>query len=254
MSSIQILIEGAVRAAALLPLAFALEVAQPAQARIVEGAPPAPEAVPGAVRVLFDPQAANTPLTLTEHSVEVRIVNGRAYAFTTRVFRNDGEMPVDAQYTLPMPSALATAEETVMLADDEPATGSDGCGEDSHGCAKYAAFGEDAPGDASGVIRVAPGTELTVTTRQTVEVLSRGDRYRIVLPLLRAAEAAAPVFSGYVSIHAPAAIKTLGSATHEVELSGVGSRTAQLSAIGSDSGDEPFFAVEYELEGSDATS
>lgn len=242
MSAIQILIEGALRAASLLPLALTLGLAEPAQARIVPGAPPAPEAVPGAVRVLLDAGEPTGALTLVDHHVDVRIVNGRALAITSHVYRNDGALPVDAQYGLPAPSTVATADEESLLAGDIP--------DDPFASAGAADDTPRFPGVddhlARGVMRVAPGAELTVISRRPVGVLVRGNRYRLVLPLAPVGRAGAESFSADVTVVAPVRIVALASATHPVETAGLGTPCAQLSSLGG--GDDRFFAVEFQLD------
>lgn len=236
----------ALRAAQLAPLLFALITAQPAAAQLPRSASAAAPAVDGAPAIVVIGEAGSAaPLALRASHVEVRIAGRSARVRTTLTYRNDGAVPVEALYTVPLPAALATLHQP----QDEAAPG--GCDE-PYELAQFAEAGEAQPVYERGSLLVAPGEEVTVRLDRVTDLLVRGDRHRLVLPLTtQRGGVFTPQFSASVTIDAGRPVTALASATHAAEVDGLGTPQARLLVPAGRVYEGQFLALDYTL-GDDA--
>jgi len=259
LSFSEVVLDGALRATQLVPLLFALNAAQPAAAQLPRVMPAVEVTAPPLVPLKTGLESS--PLTLRASHVDIRIVGDAARVRTTLTWRNDGAAPVDAHYRVPLPARLA------MLQQSESADAAD----DSDGCADpidmaFAAAQDNAAsgsaqddeiieaGEASlaargqGIVRLAPGEEVSVTIDRDSALLGRGDRHRLVLPLLTQRNAVfAPRFTAAVSIDAARPIVDLSSATHAADIRGIGDTQAQLVIADSYAHEGRFLAIDFTL-------
>ena len=246
MSASSLLLDGALRAAQLAPLLFALNGAPPAAAQLPRPLPAPQIAVPGSApaTVVLGETGSAAPLALHASHVEVRITGRSAHVRTTLTYRNDGTVPVEALYTVPLPAALAT-----LLQPGDEAFG--GCDE-PYELAQFAEAGEAPPVYERGSVLLAPGEEVTVKLDRVTDLLVRGDRHRLVLPLpTQRGGVFTPQFSASVTIDAGRPVRELASATHVAEVDGVGTRQARLVVPAGRVQEGQFLALDYTL-GDDA--
>jgi hypothetical protein len=246
LSFSQIVLDGAVRAAQLLPLLLALNAVQPAQAQLPRLLPPV--TVTAAPIVEIDTGLDNSPLTLLANHVDIRVVGSGARVRTTLTWRNDGPVPVEAKYRVPLPSTLAR-----LAADAE----TDGCGDplDEQTAATDDEFAEaaDVAQQGRGSVLLAHGEEVRVTVEREATLIARGDHHRIVLPLFtQRGSMFAPQFSATASIDAARPIVELSSATHAVEVNGLGATQAQVVIQNGRVHEGQFLAIDFSL-GDEAT-
>lgn len=246
MSASSLLLDGALRAAQLAPLVFALNGAPPAAAQLPRP-PTAAQVAPadgGPATVVIGESGSAAPLALHASHVEVRIAGRRAHVRTTLTYRNDGTVPVEALYTVPLPAALATLQ--------QPDDGIDGGCDEPYELAQFAEAGEALPVYERGSVLVAPGEEVAVRLDRVTELLVRGDRHRLVLPLpTQRGGVFTPQFSASVTIDAGRPVRALASATHAAEVDGIGSTQARLRVPEGRVHEGQFLALEYTL-GDDA--
>jgi len=245
----ELLADGALRAAQLVALLFALNAAQPAHAQLPREAtaqlPPVTVTAPAIVDI--DTGIDGSPLTLVANHVDIRVAGTQARVRTTLTWRNDGLAPVQARYRAPLPSTL------VRLVEDDDL---DGCG-DAVDALMAAAMDDERreaadPGAATGagtvLVTLAPGEEVRVTAEREATLIVRGDHHRIVLPLYTQRQALfAPRFSATASIDAARPIVDLGSATHPVEIAVLGESQAQVVIPDSRVHEGQFLALDYTL-------
>ncbi len=266
MSATQFLFDGAQRAAQLVPLLFALNAVQPAAAQLPRLQPAAaPAAASAAVpAVSLDTVAESSPLTLAAQHVDVRIIGDVARVRSTLVWRNDGSVPVPARWQVP-----ATMQVVVGAPVDGEGCG--GLGDDNSEAELDAQIGQatqaaadDAlareqleagevigqrPGQ-TGEVMLQPGEEVTITIQRELDLLVRGDRHRLVLPLTTQRHAVfTQQFSAQVTVDAARPIVDFGSVTHAAEVSGVGDTQAQLVIANGRVYEGQFLAVEFMLGG-----
>lgn len=237
-------IDGALRAAPLVPLLVALtalNATQPAHAQLprplTQTLPPVTVTAPAAVEI--DTGTDASPLTLLANHVDIRIVGAQARVRTTLTWRNDGPLPVEAAYRAPLPASLA------RLADD----GFDGCDDAlMAGLDDEAAEVGDAAPTGHGSVRLAPGEEVRVTVEREATLIARGDHHRLVLPLYTQRNGAfTPQFSATASIDAARPIVDLSSATHPVEIEVLGESQARLVIPDGRVHEGQFLALDFTL-------
>jgi hypothetical protein len=233
-----LLLDGALRAAQVAPLAFTLGALQPAAAQlprpVMTAATPAavPTALPAVIPVMVDSSAGLDPLHLTIAHVDVQVAGGQALVRTTLIYRNDGSVPVDAQYSVPLPALFGAPGQPLEALGQGEEIGEDigGCGDEPYDVAQFAEAGEPVNvGYEHGSVMVAPGEEVTLVLARPVDLISRGERHRLVLPLDFARGGSfTPRFSAEVQVTAAQPVQSLVSATHGGEVMGVGSTSARL--------------------------
>lgn len=246
MSATQLVIDGASRAAQLVPLLFAplmaagaAAISPPAAAQLprveVVGERPAPA-------IALDMATEGTPLSLLAQHVDVQVIGGQARVRSTLTWRNDGSVPVAVGWRAPQGARVQLAQ--------------DGCGEVDE---LLEALNADDPftaerieaGDLKLALReklLAPGEEVTLIIDRDATLLVRGDRHRLVLPLLTQRHGVfSPAFTASVSVDAERPIVDFGSGTHAAEISGVGDTRAQLVIPEGRVHEGQFLAVEFML-------
>lgn len=240
---------GALRAAPLVPLLFALHAAQPAHAQLPRPATTqlSPVTVTAPAIVDIDPGVDGSPLTLVATHVDVRVTGMQARVRTTLTWRNDGVVPVEARYRTPLPSTLAR-----LVVEEE----FDGCG-DAIDTLMAAAMDDDrteagekaeATPTALGTVTLAPGDEVRVTVERDATLIARGDHHRIVLPLFTQRSGLfTPQFSATAFIDAERPIVALGSATHLVEFNRLGESQAQVVIPSGRVHEGQFLALDFTL-------
>jgi hypothetical protein len=233
----EIMIEGGARAAALVPLLFAVHVA-PAHAqlpRAVAASATVP-AVPAAP-TLIEPTRMAGPLALKSRHMDIRIEGRSARVRTQLVYRNDTSAAVKANYLLAAGARLVSADE------------SEGCGGDLGAAdAAYVESGEAPPRLQSVEVEVAPGEDITIETHRDADLFVRGARHRLVLPVGGDDRAVfTPEFSAIVEVVGAQPIATLSSATHGGFITGIGERVAQLEITNGRAYRSQFLALEFEL-------
>jgi hypothetical protein len=243
-----LVIDGALRAAALLPFALALPTA-PAAAQLPRATlPPVTISTPvAAPTVMLDPASSHAPLVLAKSHLDVHVVGAQAWITRTLVYRNDSRIPVLAQTTLPEYSLLEGPQGETF---GGPLEGDiDGCGNEPMERAQFAEVGERPfPRYEQVTVRVEPGEALTFTQRTPTDLIVRGDRYWLVLPLTADAHAAfAPAFSADVTVVAQGTVRALHSATHGGEVLGTGDTVARLSVPADTGRGSRFFALDFEV-------
>ncbi len=244
MSFVRTLADGAAQAAQLVPLLFALNGVTPVAAQLPRAVAFAPGAAAPAV---IEPVPAGAPLTLVANHVEVRVAGARAEVLTQLTYRNDGAMPIEARYSVPLPALVLQSGDDASWAND-PAPFDCG-GDEPFESAQFAEAGEADPrAYASGTLWIEPGEEVTVMLRRPADLLVRGGRHRLVLPLVVDRDATfTPRFSAEVWIEADRPIAALASATHRGQVVGLGERRAALIVPDGRVHAGQFLAVEFEL-------
>ena len=209
--------------------------------------------------VQLDTGIHSSPLTLLSNHVDVRVIGGAARVRTTLTWRNDGVQPVRAQLPVPLPSALATVQQTILETADR-------CGDDLDPLMasldtdentdeeqldpEFLEAGEGTRPRGHSEVVLAPGEEVTVVVARDTELLTRGDRHRLVLPLLTQRDGMfTPAFSAAVWIDAARPIVELASATHAGEISGIGDTNAQLLVPSGRVHEGQFLAIDFTLGG-----
>ena len=254
-----------------LPLLIALTAALPAQAQLprMPTQPLPPVVVTPAPVVTLDTGTEAAALTLVANHVDVQIAGETAQVRTTLVWRNDGPVGVDAQIPRPLPGAWTTRVDFVGDGGGRSSGGHDagshsGSFGDCGGAfdAEVAQALDDAAlrdeaieaGEAAvwphgvGVLRVAPGATVRVTTEREAPLAGRGDHRRLVLPLLTQRHGAfAPQFSASAAVQATRPILALASATHAAEVSGEGQSQAQLVVPAGRVHEGQFLAIDFTL-------
>ncbi len=244
MSFVRMLADGAAQAARLVPLLFAFNGVTPAAAQLPRAVALAPGTAAAAV---IEALPAGAPLTLVANHVEVRIADARAEVLTQLTYRNDGTLPIEARYTVPLPALVLQPGEIASWPVDAAAV--DCGGDELPESAQFAEAGEiDPRGYEAGTLWIEPGEEVTVKLRRPAELLVRNGRHRLVLPLVAHRDATfTPRFSAEVRIEAERPIAALASATHGGHVSGLGARRAALTVPEGRVYEGRFFAVEFEL-------
>lgn len=262
-------LDGALRAAQLAPLAFTLGALQPAAAQLprpvmtaaapaavaLNIAPAAPAAVPAVLPtvtpIVLESSAGLEPLQLTIAHVDVQLTGGQALVRTTLIYRNNGSVPIDAQYSVPLPALFGAPGQPLEALGQSEDIGEDmgGCGDEPYDVAQFAEAGEPMDvGHERGSVIVAPGEEVTVVMARPVDLISRGERHRLVLPLDFARGGSfTPRFSAEVQVTAPQPVQSLVSATHGGEVIGVGSSSARLVIPEGRVYEARFLAFDFEL-------
>ena len=220
----QTIAEGALRAAQLVPLLFALNTTSPAEAQLPRPAPAGPP---------FEAAAEDSsPLTLTEHHVDVRIRGGQAQVRALLTYRNERAEPVSASFAFPFPALLQQGETWRALGAEsiDPAD----AGDESPQDAEFREAGEPVPPRIDvGYVTVAPGEEIRLETHRAVDLVKRGPGYRLALPLpVDRSAPYVPQFSADVTVEENPAVTRLASTTHGGTVTGVGSPHAQLAVGG----------------------
>ncbi|MCK6429201.1 MAG: hypothetical protein L6Q72_08930 [Burkholderiaceae bacterium] len=244
MSFVRMLADGAAQAAQLVPLLFALNGVTPAAAQL----PRAVALTPGAAApAVIEPLPAGAPLTLVANHVEVRVHGARAEVLTQLTYRNDGSVPIEARYSVPLPALVLQPGEIASWPTD--AAPFDCAGDEPPEAAQYAEAGETDPrAYEAGTLWIEPGEEVTVKLRRPADLLVRNGRHRLVLPLVVDRGATfTPRFSAEVQIEAEQPIAALASATHRGQVSGLGERRAALIVPDGRVYEGQFLAVEFEL-------
>jgi hypothetical protein len=246
----QLASHGALRAAPLVPLLFALHAAQPAHAQLPRTAatqlPAVTVTAPAIVDI--DPGVDGSPLTLVASHVDLRVTGTQARVRTTLTWRNDGVVPVEAMYRAPLPSTLAR-----LVAEQE----FDGCGDgmDATDAPTAVASADDTVDHANepapaghGTVTLAPGDEVRVTVERDSTLIARGDHHRVVLPLFTQRSGLfTPQFSATAFIDAERPIAALGSATHPVEINRLGESQAQVVIPNGQVHEGQFLALDFTL-------
>jgi hypothetical protein len=264
-----LLLDGALRAAQLAPLAFTLAALQPAAAQlprpvmtaaapaavvpaVVHGVPPAaptavPTVLPAVIPVVLESRTGLDALQLTIAHVDVQVSGGQALVRTTLIYRNDGTVPVDAQYSVPLPALFGAPGQPLEALGQGEDIG--GCGDEPYDVAQFAEAGEPLDvGHERGSVIVAPGEEVTLVMARPVDLISRGERHRLVLPLDFARGGSfTPRFSAEVQVTATQPVQSLASATHGGEVMGVGSTSARLVIPEGRVYEARFLAFDFEL-------
>jgi hypothetical protein len=220
MSLGQIVIEGAARAAQMVPLLFALN-SPPVVAQL-------PRAAAGDTQFGTAVEEA-APLLLTEHHVDVRISGGKAQVRTTLTYRNDRGEPVSTSFAFPFPTLLEQGGAWRALGDEIIEAGD--CADESAEDAEFAEVGEAIPPRIDvGYVTVAPGEEIKLETHREVDLVQRAGGYRLALPLpIDRSAPYSPQFSADVTVQGLAAVKRLVSITHGGTVVGLGTPRAQLT-------------------------
>lgn len=216
----QTIAEGALRAAQLVPLLFALNTPAPAEAQLPRPAPAEPP---------FAVEAEQSPaLTLTEHHVDAHVRGGQAQVRSLLTYRNERAEPVSASFAFPFPALLQQGDmwRTLGTESVEAADGGDESPED----AEFREAGEPAPSRIDvGYVTVAPGEEIRIETQRAIDLAPRARGWRLALPLpVERSAPYAPQFSADVSVEESPAVARLASTTHGGTATGIGSPRAQL--------------------------
>lgn len=251
MSATHLLIDGAARAATLVPLLFAPLLA-PAAARAADAPVTLPRVVisapsTAAAPVLLETVAERAPLTLAASHLDLRVVGTQARLRTTTLWRNDGPLPLAARWTqgrVVDPAATLGALEI------------DGCGESVDAMlARVEATLDDESIEAGEFTRadggervLAPGESIAVEVEQPADVLVRGDRRRLVLPLpTQRFGAFTPQFTASVTVDAEQPVVEIASATHAGELLRLSDSQVQWVVPPGRAYEGQFFALEFTL-------
>jgi hypothetical protein len=231
----EIMIEGGARAAALVPLLYAVHAA-PAHAQL-----PRMTTAAAAAPTLIEPTRVSVPLALKSRRMDIRIEGRIARVHTQLVYRNDSSAAVKANYLLAAGARLVSAE--------SGGDGGEGCGGDLDAAdAAFVESGEAPPRLESVEVEVAPGEDITIETQRDADLFVRGARHRLVLPVTGDDRAVfTPEFSASVEVIGAQPITNLSSATHGGFISGLGERVAQLEIANGRAYSSAFLAVEFEL-------
>jgi hypothetical protein len=246
----QLIASGALRAAPLVPLLFALHAAQPAHAQLPRAAttqlPPVTVTAPAIVDI--DAGVDGSPLTLVASHVDLRVSGTQARVRTTLTWRNDGVVTIEARYRAPLPSTLAR-----LVAEEEFG----GCGDamDAADAPTPVAIADDTGEQADDTARaghatvtLAPGDEVRVTVERDATLIARGGHHRLVLPLFTQRSGLfTPQFSAVAFIDAEQPIVELGSATHPVEITRLGESQAQVVIPSGQVHEGQFLALDFTL-------
>lgn len=251
---VSMMLDGAVRAAQLLPLAFSLNVMQPAAAQLPRPEPALSvidgEAYVGSGVAVFDATYGRRLPQVARH-VAVEVHGAQALVHTLLTYRNESAEPIHALFRVPLPAVVTGPLDYVaVLPDDEDDAG---CVDDGIRTAEFAEAGEDLAQFEHGSLLLAPGEEITVTLTRPASVLVREQRHRLVLPLpADADERSAPRLSAEVLVHAVQPIRALGSATHVGQISGLGERSVRLLIPDGGAAPRRFLSIDYELDGTES--
>ena len=251
------MLDGAVRAAQLLPLAISLNVMQPAAAQLPRPEPAlgvAGSEVPaGADVAVFDATYGRRLPQAASH-VAVEVHGAQAVVHTVLTYRNDSAEPIHALFRVPLPAVVTGPLDFVAVLPDDADDA--GCGDGAMRAAEFAEAGEDLAQFEHGSVLLAPGEAITVTLTRPAPVLVREQRRRLVLPLSDDADAGvASRFSAEVLVHAGQPIRALGSATHGGQISGLGERSVSLQIPdGGAAAARRFLAIDYELDGTESAA
>jgi len=255
-ASLSMMLDGAVRAAQLLPLAFSLHAVQPAAAQLPRPEPALSaaeaEAQAASAVAVFDATFGRL-LPLTARHVAVDVRGAQAVVHTLLTYRNDGDEPIHALFRVPLPAVVTGPYDYVaVLPDDE---GDAGYGDAGIPTAQLVEAGEDLAQFEHGSLMLAPGEEVTVTLTRPAPLLVRAQRHRLVLPLPVAADGGdAPRFSAEVLVHAEQPIRALASATHGGLARGLGASTASLMIPAGETSARRFLSIDYELDDADTAA
>lgn len=257
MSATRVLIDGAARAAQLVPLLFVPVLALGPSSASAQMPRLPTVTVTAPQPVALDVVTENSPLTLAASHMDVRIVGGAARVRTTLTWRNDGALPVLATWQVPATMQAALLEELASegCGDFEPQEGTHPVaqGKPQATEAEVQALLEqieagERPAPRRGDVMLEPGAEASVVVERELPLLVRGDRHRLVLPLVTQRHGIfTPQFSAEVTIDAARPIVDLGSATHAAEVSGVGDTQAALVIPNGRVHEGQFLAVEFML-------
>jgi len=220
----QMMIEGATRAAQLVPLLFVLNTASPASAQLPRAAAAAPDA-------RFAAAIDESPLlTLTEHHADVRIRGNQAHVRSLLTYRNERAEPVATSFAFPFPTLIEQGETWRALGEESIESG-DCAGDESSGDAEFLEAGEPLPSRIDvGFVTVAPGEEIRLETHRVLELAARKSGYRLALPLpVDRSAPYAPRFSADVVVEEARPVVRLVSTTHGGSATGTGSTRAQLA-------------------------
>jgi hypothetical protein len=255
-SLVSMMLDGAARAAQLLPLAFSLNVMQPAAAQLprLEPVPVVADSeAPAASTVAVFDATTGRLLPLAARHVAVEVHGVHALVHTLLTYRNDGAEPIHALFRVPLPAVVTGPLDFVaVLPDDEDGAG---CGDTDPKTAELIEAGEDLAQFEHGSLLLAPGEEITVTLTRPAPVLVREQRHRLVLSLVADAEQdRAARFSAEVLVHAQQPIRALASATHGGTASGLGALTAGLRIPEGRTVASRFLSVDYELDATGAVA
>jgi hypothetical protein len=243
------MLDGAVRAAQLLPLAFSLNVMPPAAAQLPRPEPALSaamaEAESGSAVAVFDATYGRL-LPLAARHVAIDVRGAQAVVHTLLTYRNDGAEPIHALFRVPLPAVVTGPHDYVaVLPDDEGDAGHIDAGIQT---AELVEAGEDLAQFEHGSLMLAPGEEVTVTLTRPAPLLVRAQRYRLVLPLPVAADGGDTArFSAEVLVHAEQPIRALASATHGGQSRGLGASTASLLIPAGETSARRFLSIDYEL-------
>ncbi|MGE5339538.1 MAG: hypothetical protein ACM3PU_17040 [Gemmatimonadota bacterium] len=216
----QIVLDGAARAAQLVPLLFALNNATPACAQLPRATTPAAE--PPFASVADEP----APLTLTAHHLDVRIEGSRARIRSLLTYRNERTVPVSTSFAFPFPTLLGQGGAWRAIGTESIDPG----GDESPAEAEFAEVGEPVPPRIDvGHVTVAPGEEIRIETLREVDLTANGSSYRLALPLpVDRSAPYVPQFSADVTVDEVPTVTRLASTTHAGTATGIGSGRARF--------------------------
>lgn len=236
MSLSQVLVEGAARAAQLVPLLFALNAPAPAAAQL-------PRNVPAAAPTIapFAPAADEAPtLTLTAHHIDVQVKGNHAHVRSLLTYRNESATTVSTSFAFPFPALIAQGDSWRALGDASLEAFGDCAGDESPADAEFAEVGETVPPRVDiGYVTVAPGEEIRLETHRAMSLAQSDGGYRLALPLPADRSAPySPQFSADVIVDAKGSssetptVTRLNSPTHPGSAEGIGGAVAQFAVGG----------------------
>lgn len=255
---VSMMLDGAVRAAQLLPLAFSFGAVQPAAAQLPRPEPAlgAMHAASSAPAVVVIDAARGQPLPPAARHVAIDVRGGQAVVHTVLTYRNDGAEPMHAVFRLPRPAVITGPGDDVAVLQDEDEDAEDaGCGGPGAYTDEIVEAGEDLAHFEHGSMLLAPGESFDVTLTREAPVLARAHRHRLVLPLADAGsdDGAAPL-TAEVLVQAEQPVRALASATHGGQVIGLGDRLASLQIAGGKPAASRFLSIDYELEVADKST
>jgi len=220
----QMMVEGAARAAQLVPLLFALNTVAPASAQLPRPVSP----VPAASFAMAAEESS--PLVLAEHHADVRIKDGRAHVRSVLTYRNERSEPVSTSFAFPFPTLLAQGDTWRALGEDGIEPTGDCSGDASADDAEFLEAGEQIPPRVEvGYVTVAAGEQIKLETHRVLDLAQRGNGQRLALPLPIDRNAPySPQFSADVFVDGARAVTRLTSATHGGSVTGAGTQHAHL--------------------------
>lgn len=249
---VSMMLDGAVRAAQLLPLAFSLGAVQPAAAQLPRPEPAlaAVHAASSAPAVVVIDADRGQPLPPAARHVAIDVRDGQAVVHTVLTYRNSSAEPMHAVFRLPRPAVITGPGDYVAVLQHEDEDAEDaGCGGPGADTDEIVEAGEDLAHFEHGSVLLAPGESFDVTLTRDAPVLARAQRHRLVLPLTDAAgDAAGSPLTAEVLIQAGQPIRALASATHGGQVIGLGDRLASLQIAVGKPVTSRFLSVDYELE------